>query len=102
MITGQTGLATAFVKTWSAETLTLEVYAVAGDFRVGELLVGSATTITTGNPDFVTSAYYLKAIDYDQDEKQGVDAFADNVDIQTQATDEGIVDWTETNPFGTF
>lgn len=102
MITGQTGLATAFVKTWSAETLTLEVYAVSGDFRVGELLVGSATTITTGNVDFVTSAYYLKAIDYDQDEKQGVDAFADNVDIQTQATDEGIVDWTETNPFGTF
>ena len=36
------------------------MYAVAGDFRVGELLVGSATTITTGNVDFVTSAYYLK------------------------------------------
>ena len=103
VITGQSGLATALVKTWSAETLTLETYAVSGDFRNGELLVGSANTITTGNPSFVTAAYFIDEVIYENNDSSGVDAYEQNTEIQDAATDvEGIVDWTETNPFGTF
>ena len=95
-VTGQTGLATAIVKDWNATTKTLKVFRVAGDFRLGEKIVGSATTLegveTTGN-------YLLKSISYEDTD----DTYGQNIEIQDAATDvDGIVDWTETNPFGTF
>ena len=103
MVTGQTGLATALVKDWNRQTRTLKVYSVAGNFRPGEIIAGSATTTTSGNLEFVTSMYLLESISYEHDEETGVDAFESNTEIQDAATDvDGIVDWTETNPFGTF
>ena len=103
MVTGQTGLATARVKTWNASTRTLEVYSVAGDFRVGEILAGSATTLSTANTSHVTANYFVEAVSYENNDSTGVDAFESNTEIQDAATDvDGIVDWNETNPFGTF
>lgn len=103
MVTGQTGLATALVKTWNGSTRTLELYSVAGDLRVGEILIGSATTVSTGNTSHVTAAYFVENISYEHNDSAGVDAYESNTEFQDAATDvDGIVDWTETNPFGTF
>ena len=100
MVTGQTGLATAHVKNWNAVTRELKVYSVAGNFALGELVVGSAGTVATGNTSHVTGAYILESIEYDQTDVVGTDAYADNKEFQDAADD--IIDWNETNPFGTF
>ena len=103
IITGQSGLATALVKEWNASTNVLKVYNVAGNLAIGEVIAGSATTTSTGDLDHVTANYILNSISYEHDESTGVDAFESNTEIQDAATDvDGIVDWTETNPFGTF
>ena len=96
-------MATALVKTWNASTRTLELYSVAGDLRVGEILAGSATTLSTANTSHVTANYFVEAISYEHNDSTGVDAYESNTEFQDAATDvDGIVDWTETNPFGTF
>ena len=103
IVTGQTGLATALVKDWNATTRTLELYSVAGDLRVGEILAGSATTVSTANTSHTTANYFVESVSYENDDATGVDSFESNTEIQDAATDvDGIVDWTETNPFGTF
>jgi len=100
IVTGQTGLATALVKSWNSNTKTLQIYSVAGDFGVGELLAGSATTVTTGSLNWTTGAYYIENVSYEDTDPSGVDAYESNTEFQDAADD--IVDWTETNPFGTF
>ena len=103
IVTGQTGLATALVKDWNATTRTLELYSVAGDLRVGEILAGSATTVSTANTSHTTANYFVESVSYENDDATGVDSFESNTEIQDAATDvDGVVDWTETNPFGTF
>ena len=100
IVTGQTGLATALVKDWDKPTRTLKVYSVAGDLRVGEILAGSATTLSTANTTHITANYIVESISYEHNDSTGVDAYESNTEFQDAAT--GIVDWTETNPFGTF
>jgi hypothetical protein len=103
VITGQSGLATALVKNWNRVTRTLKIYSVAGDFREGEIIIGSATTVSTGNTSHITAAYFVEDVSYEDTDTIGVDSYESNTEIQDAATDvEGIVDWTETNPFGTF
>ena len=103
IITGQSGLATALVKDWNRTTRTLKIYSVAGDFREGEIIIGSATTVSTGNTSHITAAYFVEDVSYEDTDTIGVDSYESNTEIQDAATDvEGIVDWTETNPFGTF
>ena len=93
IITGQTGLATARVKDWNEETKVLKVYRVAGDFRDGETIVGSATTLDGVD---TTGSYILNSIVYE-------DADDDyNASIEFEDEGEDIIDFTETNPFGTF
>jgi len=100
MVVGQTGLTTALVKGWNKVTRTLEVYSVAGNFGIGEVIAGSAGTVGAANTDHVTGAYILESVQYDQLDAVGTDAYADNKEFQDAADD--IVDWNETNPFGTF
>jgi len=103
IVTGQTGLATALVKDWDKPTRTLKVYSVAGDLRVGEILAGSATTVSTANTSHITANYFVESVSYEHNVSTGVDAYESNTEFQDAATDvDGIVDWTETNPFGTF
>tara|TARA_R100000742_G_C4278678_1_gene101823 strand:+ start:453 stop:2423 length:1971 start_codon:yes stop_codon:yes gene_type:complete len=96
VVTGTTGLATALVKDYDDVNKTLKVYRVAGTFVNDEKIVGSATTL-----DGVDRAgsYYINQVSYEDTD----DKWEANTEIQDAATDiDGIVDWTETNPFGTF
>ena len=96
MVTGTTGLATALVKDYDDVNKTLKVYRVSGTFINDEKIVGSATTL-----DGVDRAgsYYINKVSYEDTD----DKWEANTEIQDAATDiDGIVDWTETNPFGTF
>ncbi|AOV60227.1 neck protein [Synechococcus phage S-CAM9] len=101
VVTGETGLATAHVKNWNQATSELEIYSVAGDFRVGEIIVGSAGTVESANPSHITGRYAIKEVSYDYDtEVKNTDSFAQNKQIEDEADD--ILDFTESNPFGTF
>ena len=84
VITGSLTGTTARVRKWNAVTNELEVSNVDGVFSVGETLVGAASS----------ASYQLRFIDADLN----FDGFADNVDIETEA--DGILDFTEQNPFG--
>ena len=84
---------TARVKDWNETTKVLKVYRVAGDFRDGETIVGSATTLDGVD---TTGSYILNSIVYE-------DADDDyNASIEFEDEGEDIIDFTETNPFGTF
>lgn len=83
VITGQSTLSTAFVTSWNASSLTLTARNISNDFQVGELIV-----------DNEGSAYRLNTIDYDDTE----DEFNTGDVIQIES--DGILDFTEKNPFG--
>ena len=101
IITGETGLSTARVKTWDADEGKLEIYSVAGDFRIGEIIAGSAGTVGAADTSHITGRYALKSISFDNDtEVKNTDSFAQNKQIEDEAED--ILDFTESNPFGTF
>jgi hypothetical protein len=96
VITGESSLSTARVKSWDKDTRILKISNLAGTFALGEIIVGSATTFST--PGIGTTARYaVKSIQYDDQ----YDTYAENIIIENEA-DGGIVDFTETNPFGTF
>ena len=84
IVTGQTSGTTARVRTWNSSTNVLEVASVSGEFTIGEDVVGS----TSG------SSHALRVIDTTPDN----DPFADNFEIETEA--DGILDFSEQNPFG--
>lgn len=101
VITGETGLSTARVKSWDANDRKLEIYSVAGDFRIGEIIAGSIGTVGAADTSHVTARYALKSVSYDNDtEVKNTDSFAQNKQIEDEADD--ILDFTESNPFGTF
>ena len=83
VITGQSSLSTAFVTGWNASTLTLTARNISNDFQIGELIV-----------DNEGSAYRLNTIDYDDTEEE----FNTGDVIEIEA--DGILDFTEKNPFG--
>ena len=96
VIRGESSLSTARVKSWDLDTRILKVSNIANAFRVGEVLTGTATSLT--NPGIaVTGRYVIQSIQLDD----VYDPYAENVVIQSEA-DGGILDFTETNPFGTF
>lgn len=84
VVTGSISGTTARVKRWDSTTNELEIYKVAGDFTVGENIVGS----TSG------ASHQLRVINTDPPE----DGFADNINIETEA--DSILDFSEQNPFG--
>lgn len=96
IIKGESSLSTARVKSWDVDTRILKISNIANPFRIGEILTGTATTIT--NPGMAnTGRYVIKSIQYDD----LYDDYAENIPIEN-AADGGIVDFTETNPFGNF
>jgi len=84
LVTGRTSGVTARVRSWNAVTSTLEVSNETGSFIRGESIVGSASS----------ASYVLSSIGDDFIEN----AYADNKNIELEA--DGIVDFTESNPFG--
>lgn len=99
LITGSASSATAKVKTWDRDTLELNVSNLTGTFRIGEVIVGSATTFehvglgTTGN-------YAIKTIETMTDLDGEFDSFTQNEEIQDAA--DQILDFSERHPFGEY
>ena len=91
VITGKASSTTAYATSWDATNNTLTAKDITGKFAVGELIVGTATT--TGE----SIAYRLNSINYNDDETN-LDSYGDNVTIQSES--DGILDFTEKNPFG--
>lgn len=86
-ITGSLSGATARVKKYSADTNVLEVYINSGSFTPGETITGSES-----NAVHVLSAY-------DSDPGLRI-PFSQNQEIEDLADD--ILDFSESNPFGTY
>ena len=93
-ITGSESSTTAIVKSWNVVTKVLEVSNITGTFTPGEELTGSESgavyTLKTQNTDNLEDAN-------DSDNKYG--KYEDNYNIENEA--DAIIDFTETNPFGT-
>ena len=95
VIRGESSLSTARVKSWDADTKILKISNIADQFRIGEVLTGTATTIS--NPGMgSTGRYVIKSIQYEDQ----YDEYAENIVIESEADD--ILDFTEINPFGEF
>tara|TARA_R100001510_G_C7642640_1_gene200201 strand:+ start:61 stop:1470 length:1410 start_codon:yes stop_codon:yes gene_type:complete len=90
-ITGKRTGSTAYATNWNAVTNTLLAKDITGKFSPGELIVGTSRTTSE------SIAYRLNSIDYN-DAEVDLDSYGDNVSIQTES--DGILDFTEQNPFG--
>ena len=84
-ITGSASSVTAIVRTWNASTGVLAISNSTGDFIVGETLTGSESN----------AQFELRVVQEDNTISQ----YPDNLEIETQA--DSILDFSETNPFGT-
>ena len=93
-ITGSESNTTAIVKSWNVVTKVLEVSNITGTFTSGEELTGSESgavyTLKTQNTDNLEDSN-------DSDNKYG--KYEDNYNIENEA--DAVIDFTETNPFGT-
>ena len=84
-ITGSTSGVTGIVKTWNTITNVLTYSNTTGDFLPGETIVGSESS----------ASYVIKV--YEDDNT--VNNYPDNDTFETFAND-GILDFSESNPFG--
>ena len=84
VVTGSVSSTTAIVKEWDSVNSILKVSNIAGSFVNGDVLTGSQSGAT----------YEVRIIDtYDTSDK-----YAENDVIETEA--DGIIDFSESNPFG--
>jgi len=97
VVKGQSSLCTARVKDWDADTNILKISNISTNFALGEILVGSATTGEFPGMG-QTGSYTINKISLDNFQD---DEFANNLVIENEA-DGGLVDFTESNPFGSF
>ena len=74
----------AYVKDWNYDTRILKVSIINGSFSLGETIVGAA------------ASYKVLSVETDNI----YDNYAENKSIQEEAST--IIDFSETNPFGTF
>jgi len=84
IVTGSQSGVTARVKSWDSNTKVLQVSNINGEFKIGENIVGSASS----------ASQYLRSIDV----FPARDGYAANEEIEEEADD--IIDFDETNPFG--
>ena len=84
IITGQTSGTTARVRVWNPDSNTIEIATVAGTFAKGETIIGSTSGAT----------HVISVVDTEVND----DGFADNYNIEVEA--DGILDFSEKNPFG--
>ena len=86
LVTGSISGAQGRVKTWDSTTNTLKLGTTNGTFVPGDIIVGSASSAKY-SVDFIESAEF--ADKYDKGDE-----------IETEA--DTLLDFTETNPFGTY
>jgi hypothetical protein len=84
IVTGSSSGTTARVRDWNSVTNTLQVYKVAGEFVVGEQIVGSASS----------ASYTLRSMD----DFYISSGYSSNYEIEIEA--DQIIDFNERNPFG--
>ena len=84
MVIGDMTNTKAYVKDWNYTTRILKVAIIDGSFSEGESIVG------------VGASYKVYSIEKDD----LYDAFASNKEIEYEA--DGIIDFSEKNPFGDF
>ena len=84
VVTGSISGTTARVRTWNTTTNVLELGNVSGAFAVGENIVGSTSSAT----------HTVFSVDNDPAD----DGYMENDTIELEA--DGILDFTEKNPFG--
>ena len=97
VVKGQSSLCTARVKDWDADTNVLKISNISTNFALNEILVGSATTGEFPGMG-QTGSYTINKISLDEFQD---DEFANNLVIENEA-DGGLVDFSESNPFGSF
>lgn len=103
IVTGETSGVKARVKDWDYSTKVLKVGMLNGNFKIGERIVGSAST--TEN-DWITENgnYILKStgsqVSSQSSKFDTSDVYSESVNIETEAID--LLDFTETHPFGNF
>ena len=85
-VVGSTTGSRARVKDWNTVTNTLKVTPISGTFAEGEILVGAASSATYTVDTFDKGDIYNE---YDQ-----------STEIETEA--DLLLDFTQTNPFGTY
>ena len=84
MVRGVSTGTSAYVKDWNYDTRILKVSIINGNFALGETIVGAA------------ASYKVLSVETDNI----YDNYAENKTIQEEANT--IIDFTESNPFGTF
>ena len=85
VITGSQSGVTARVRSWNSTTNILEVSQVNGEFISGENIVGTSSS----------ASHYLRKVEFFAVK----DGFSNNEEIEEEA--DKIIDFSETNPFGT-
>jgi len=85
LVTGSSSGTTAKVRSWNSVTNELVVSNVSGSFAKGETIVGYASS----------ASYKVRFVTIDAN----TDGYSSNDDIQIEG--EQILDFTESNPFGT-
>lgn len=86
IVTGSQSGVTARVKSWNSTTKILQVSNLNGEFKIGENIVGSASS----------ASHYLRSVNILVAKSD--DGYAANDEIEGEAND--IIDFNETNPFG--
>jgi len=86
VIVGSISSTTARVKSWDSTTNILEISINDGVFYPGELVVGTASSATYAVQNFNNFDLYNK--------------YEENSEINTE--EKSIIDFTESNPFGTY
>lgn len=100
IVTGTSSSTTAYVKNWDKDTSVLNVHNATGRFIVGEIIVGSATTVSHVGLGS-TGMYMIKSIDkIPSTDIDNFEIFAQNKEIETAA--DLIIDFSEKHPFGEF
>ena len=94
-VVGSASSITARVRNWNAATLILQLSNATGEFIPGEIITGTQS----GASYMIYQEPSLMTIDEKRDEGIIIDAFIQNDDIQKAANQ--IIDFSESNPFGT-
>ena len=96
VVRGLTSLTEARVKYWDEDTKILKVYqvgigATVSGFIPGETIIGTASTIAGKFASYTLGTY---------DGRDIYDEYDSNDEIEAEA--DSILDFTQTNPFGTY
>jgi len=99
-VVGSSSSATALVKHWDYDTKILHVSNLSNKFNIGEIIVGSATTLMHPGIGF-TGSYVIAKIEESHDlDHEFIDSYNQNQEFEEQG--DLILDFDQLNPFGEY